>query len=165
MYSVGDVVVYSIHGVCRIEAVEERKVDKNTASYFVLRPLENEKIVYFIPVHNQAALLKLRPLTDRQTLEAVFQTPEVLTECWIPEENQRKLRYKELISSLDFAATVQMVHTLHCHRTKQLSSGKKVHQCDENFLRDAKRMLDSELSVILEIPVSQVESYIVEHYL
>lgn len=156
MYCIGDKVVYGNHGVCLIEAVEERIVDRKPLSYYVLQPLDHGRTQFFIPVHNQAALAKIRPLLTRQELLQILRSPQLHADCWIVEENRRKLRYKELVGSGDFAAIAQMVHTLVQHREAQLAAGKKFHLCDENFLRDAKKTLDSEISVVLDIPVNQV---------
>lgn len=156
MYSIGDKVVYGNHGVCLIEAVEDRVVDRKTVSYYVLKPLDHGQTQFFIPVHNQVALAKIRPLLTRQELLQILRSSELHADCWIAEENRRKLRYKELVGSGDFAAIAQMVHTLQQHKIRTLEVGRKFHLCDENFLRDGKKILDSEISVVLDIPVGQV---------
>lgn len=164
MYSVGDVLVYGVHGLCRIENVEQRRVDRNTVSYFVLVPIGNDRMQFYVPVHNEAALSKLRPPITVEQAEAVFRSPLLYENCWIDQENQRKLRFKELLSGNNFAQMVQMVHTLRCHRQQQLEQGRKFHLCDENFLRDAQKILENELSFVLNIPATEVESYIRCHY-
>lgn len=163
MYSVGDRVVYGIHGICRIDHIEQRKVDKKMVSYFVLVPQDNGKTQFFVPVHNEAALAKIRPLVSREYVNSLLNTPSVFADCWIPEENLRKQRYKEIIGCVDFDAALQMVCTLHRHRLQQLESGKKFHMCDENFLRDAQRLVEAELSVVLEIPPVEVFPYLQQY--
>ena len=66
MYQIGDYVVYGIHGVCRIVETEERTVDRKQVSYFVLEPVEQSGARYLIPMHNHAALDKLRPVLSRE---------------------------------------------------------------------------------------------------
>jgi CarD family transcriptional regulator len=53
-----------------------------------------------------------------------------------------------------------MIRTLYQHKQEQITLGRKFHLSDENFLRDAQRLLDSELSVILGIDVKEVGPYI-----
>lgn len=162
MYTIGDQVVYGIHGVCHIVDVEQRTVDKKKIDYFVLRPLRNLQTQYYIPVHNEAALAKLRPLITKETILHILGSESLKADCWIPEENRRKLRYKELVSSGDFAAILQMVHTLRKQKRIQMEAGKKFHQCDENFLRDAENILHSELSVVLQISQQEAEQFLKE---
>lgn len=163
MYSIGDQVVYGIHGICRICDIEQRRVDRKDVSYYVLVPLANEKTQYLVPVHNEAALAKMRPLVNPQQLEEILKDPVTFADCWIPAENLRKQRYKEITACVDFTATLQMVCTLRRHRALQLEAGKKFHMCDENFLRDAGRLVESEMAMVLRIAPHEVESYIEQY--
>lgn len=160
MYSIGEKVVYAGHGVCLIDGIEERTVDRKKISYFVLKPLDHGQTNFYVPVHNPAALAKLRYLLTPEQIRMNLQSPVLLQDCWIPEENRRKLRYKELANSGDFLLILQMVNTLLRQKEMQLAAGRKFHLCDENFLRDAKRILDSELSVVFDIPVSEIPQVI-----
>ena len=43
---------------------------------------------------------------------------------------------------------MRMVRTLYRHKAEQLTSGRKVHICDDNFLRDAEKLLCSEIAAV-----------------
>lgn len=160
MYSIGEKVMYAGHGVCLIDGVEERMVDKKAVSYFVLQPLNHGQTLFYVPVHNPAALAKMRYLLTSDQIKAYLQSSAAFEDCWIPEENRRKLRYKELANSGNFLAILQMYHTLLRQKELQLAAGRKFHLCDENFLRDAKRILDSELSIVFDVSVSEIPQLI-----
>lgn len=157
MYSIGELVVYCSHGVCRIEDTEQRTVDRKTVTYYVLCPLQGAKTKFYVPVHNEAAVAKMRYLITKEQLAQILADPDNYSDCWIPEENRRKIRYKELSGTSDFATLFRMYHTLHQQKQLQLAAGKKFHLTDENFMRDSKRVLESELSVVLDVPVDQLE--------
>ncbi len=160
MFTCGDLVVYGIHGVCRIEAVEEHSVDGKKISYYVLSPIEQLSTKFYVPQHNATAVAKLRPLLSREALEALLRSEDVRQDAWICDESHRKQYYKELIGSGDRAALICMVHTLHKQKQQQLAAGRKFHLCDENFLRDAEKLLSSEFSLVLDIPVNAIADYI-----
>lgn len=160
MYQCGDQVVYGIHGVCKILDLELRKVDRNKVEYYVLSPLDQPDARFYVPTQNQAAVAKLRPILTREALNALLQSENAGKDTWIADENQRKQRYRELISSGDRAALICMVRTLHKHKAEQLASGRKFHLCDENFLRDAQKLLSSEFSLVLNIHPDEVGTYI-----
>lgn len=160
MYNIGDRVVYGIHGVCQILCQEERTVDRKKVLYLVLEPLEQAGARFYIPAHNQAALSKLRPVLSRQELDALLASEAVRRDHWVEDENQRKQRYRELINSGDRAALICMVGSLYRHKEAQTAAGRKFHLCDENFLRDAEKLLNSEFSLVLHIPADQVQAYI-----
>ena len=87
----------------------------------------------------------------------------MLDDVWIPEENLRKMRYKELISSGDRQALLAMMRTLRLHKKRQLEQGKKFHQCDEFFLRDAEKLIRAEFSIVLDVPPAEVEDYLAQY--
>ncbi len=160
MYKIGDFVVYGIHGVCRMIEIEERTVDRKVVSYYVLEPREQPGSRYLVPMHNQAALAKLRPVLSKQELSELLRSEEVQAREWIDDENRRKQLYRELIVSGDRAALIRMVGALHRHKKEQAAAGRKFHLCDENFLRDAEKILNAEFSMVLGIEPGQVGSYI-----
>ena len=65
-----------------------------------------------------------------------------------------------MITSGDRTALVGMVHTLHKRKKQQAEQGKKFHLCDENFLRDAEKLLGSEFSVVLSMTRDEVGNYV-----
>ena len=152
---VGTQVVYGIHGVCTITGTEIRTVDRKKVEYFVLEPNEQPGACFFVPTHNQVALSKLRPLLTPAELEALLTSADAHKDCWIVDENQRKQ-----INSGDRASLISMIRSLHKHKETQLAAGRKFHLCDENFLRDAQKLLSSEFSLILGIPQTEVGAYI-----
>jgi RNA polymerase-interacting CarD/CdnL/TRCF family regulator len=53
-----------------------------------------------------------------------------------------------------------MIRSLQLHRQQLLEAGRKFHMCDENFLKDAKRIISTEVSQILEITPREAEEYL-----
>ena len=160
MYQIGDQVVYGVHGVCRVADLEKQIVSKKTVTYMVLEPVGQEGARYLVPMHNEAAMSKLRPMLTPQEMEALLQSREVRTDNWIREENIRKQTYRELISSGDRAELMRMVYTLYNHKNAQLAAGKKLHLADDNFLRDAEKLLACEISVVLGMTTEDARAYL-----
>lgn len=160
MYSLGDYVVYGSHGVCRILELEERLIDRKKLKYYVLEPVEQVGARYLIPVHNEVAVGKLRPVLSREELDALICSQEVRVDAWIPDENLRKQTYRELMNSGDRAAMIRMIGSLYRHKEEQAAAGRKFHMCDDNFLRDAQKLLNSEFAHVLGIEPNAVGDYV-----
>ncbi|MBQ9839023.1 MAG: hypothetical protein IJO56_06005 [Oscillospiraceae bacterium] len=159
-FQCGDKVVYGIHGVCCILGTEMRSVDRKRVEYYILEPVEQVGARFYVPTQNKAAVSKLRTILTCDELHAMLRSELVRRDVWIPDENQRKLRYRELINSSDRAALLCMVQSLLQHKKQQLAAGRKFHLCDENFLRDAQKLLASEFSLVLGIPPEEVSEYV-----
>lgn len=160
MYQVGDKVVYGVHGVCMVVDQEERVVDRKRLTYLALEPVGQDGSRYLVPTHNAAAMSKLRNMLSKEELETLIQSEEVRADGWIRDENLRKQTYRDLIGSGDRAKLMQMVHTLYRHKAAQTAAGKKCHLCDENFLRDAEKLLISEISIVMDVQPDQAKQYI-----
>lgn len=160
MLQLGERVVYGSHGVCAVVQIQQRTIDRKKAEYYVLEPLAQPGACYYIPVNNPVALSKLRPLLTAPQLEELLCSPACTDGVWIADENQRKSKYRELLSSGDRGALLCMIRLLHSHRESQLAAGRKFHMCDENFLKDAKKLLSEEFSLVLGIPRQEVAAYI-----
>ena len=163
MFSIGESVMYGVHGVCTVVGTQVQRVDRKNVTYLVLQPSQQGGSRFYLPLENPKAMEKVRPILTRQELDALVQDEAVRAGEWIADENRRKLRYREILASGDRAALLQMIHTVHAHAKQQLSSGKKVHICDENFLRDAHRLVEGEFSAVLGIPSDQVAAWLAEH--
>ena len=164
-YQIGQKVLYGSHGVCEMVGREERIVDKKSVIYYVLEPLGQGSARFLIPAHNVVAMGKLRPILSTEELNALLQMDAIRSDAWIREENLRKQTYRELLSSGDRMRLLQMIHTLYRHKAEQLAAGKKVHLCDENFLRDAEKLLASEISFVLDLSAEEAKQYLRDHLL
>ena len=160
MYQIGDQVVYGVHGVCRVVDQEERVIDRKRVTYLALVPVGQAGSRYLVPTHNALAMSKLRNMLSKEELAQLMDSEEVRADVWIRDENQRKQTYRELISSGDRARLMQMVRSLYRHKAAQSAVGRKVHLCDDNFLRDAEKILTGEVSVVMGLDFEQARQYI-----
>ncbi len=160
MYQVGEQVIYGMHGVCCVVQEEKRMVDHKPVTYLALEPVGQTGSRFLVPTHNAVAMAKIRPMMTREALDEMLLSQAVREDAWIKDENLRKQTYRELIGSGDRVRLLQMVHTLYQHKEAQQAAGKKIHLCDDNFLRDAEKLLSGEFAVILGMEMSQVRKYI-----
>jgi CarD family transcriptional regulator len=154
--------MYGIHGVCKIVDKELRTIDRKKMEYLVLEPVNQNSSRFYVPSGNPNAMAKLRRLMTRQELETLLVSGDIRQPCWIEDENLRKQHYRDLVSTGDRVALLRMLYTLYRHRESQLSSGRKFHLCDENFLRDAQRLIETEFAAVLQIPTTEVHAYVME---
>lgn len=160
MFQLGDRVVYGIHGVCDIKDTEKQVVDRKTVTYLVLEPLGQPGARYLVPTHNEVAMGKLKKMLTREEMETLILSDTVRQDCWITDEGRRKQTYRELISSGDREKLMAMVHTLYRHKAQQTAAGRKVHLCDDNFLRDAEKLLMGEVAIVMEMDPEQAKQYV-----
>ncbi len=160
MFEVGAKVLYGVHGVCIVTGLEKQLVNKKWMEYYALEPVEQPGARYLIPTGNEAAVAKLRPILTREQVLELLHSDQVRKNAWIEDENARKQRYRELIHSGNRTALISMVGTLQLHKLKIQEAGKKFHLCDENFLRDAQKLLSAEFALVMNIPQQEIGEFI-----
>ncbi len=162
MYQPGQQVLYGIHGVCNILSIESMRFGKTRGKYYALQPQEQPDARFYVPVDNEAAVSKLKPLMTRDALLDLLHSDEVRNSPWIADEGQRKLLYRELINSGDRAQLMGMIGALHRHKKAQQAAGRKFHLSDENFLHDAQKLLNAEFAQVFSIAPGEVNGFILK---
>ena len=160
MYQTGDKVLYGMHGVCTVVELENRVMDGKQVVYLVLEPTGQSGSRFLVPTHNAAAMAKVRPVLSAEALEELLSSDSIREDAWVRDEGQRKQLYRELISSCDRHRLARMICSLYRYRKAQTAAGKKFHMCDENFLRDAEKILAGEIASTLEIPSTEAIKYL-----
>ena len=160
MFEIGQWVMYGIHGACRVSGTEKQLVNRKRSEFLVLEPLSKAESKFYLPLGNPTALAKLKPVLTGEELRALLSSPEVREEHWIDEESKRKMYYKELITRGDRKEILQTIHSLYCYKAAQMEAGKKVHLCDDNFLRDAEKLMSSEIALVLEMTMEQARDFL-----
>lgn len=149
MFQLGQLVVYGFHGVCRVSDIQDRVVDRVKRQYLVLEPTRRGGGQFLVPMHNAAAMGKISGLLSQQEIEELLASEAVHTFNWIPDENRRKQRYRELTGACSRVNLAQTLYSLYVHRQRQGTVGKKLHICDDNLLHDAEKILSGEIEAVL----------------
>lgn len=162
MFQVGEQVLYGVHGVCTVATYESRRIDRKNVTYLVLESADQCGSKYFVPVQNPVAMGKLKPILSGEELTTLLLSDAVRTDVWIQDENVRKQAYRDLLSRGDRKSILQMVYSIYRHKDRMASMGRKSHLCDDNFLRDAEKLIISEISVTLGMNPEQARAFLRE---
>jgi CarD family transcriptional regulator len=152
--------MYGVHGVCRVIGTEKQMVNRKRATFLVLEPLTQSESRFYLPTENPTAMAKLKTVLSASELNELLHCEEIRLNVWIQEENRRKQHYRELMGSGDRLALLQMIHSLYRYKEEQLEAGRKFHQSDDNFLRDAEKLMASEISLVLELSAEEARTYL-----
>ena len=153
-------VLYGIHGVCRVIGTEKQMVNRKRTEFLVLEPLSRGESRYYLPTGNPTALSKLKTVLSPQELTDLLASAESREYVWIHDEGARKQTYKDVINNSDRQMLLKLVSSLYRYRDEQAAAGRKFHLCDENFLRDAEKVLASEIALVLNMTPEEARNYL-----
>lgn len=150
MFQIGDKIVYPLHGVGVIEAIEEKEVlGKNTVYFIVNIPQKRMQIM--IPVEKVESL-GIREVVEPAVLENVLKSFHLGDTAPIIYENQRYRNdiNKKRIRSGDIYKGAEIIRDL-----MRMHQRCKLGKDDANMLSDARQMFISELMQVKSITEEQ----------
>ncbi len=162
MFNVGDTVMHSGMGVCRVEKIEKKEITKGkTNEFYVLKPVyENEKTTVYVPVNSDK--IKLRHLLTQEDIKKIISAlPENKSE-WIDNDARRKEEYSKIIKNGDHIATMGVIKELYERKKEKEQSGKRLHIADEKLLGEAQKIIHQELAFTMNIELDDVADFIGE---
>lgn len=160
MHNINDTVLYGTEGICRITDISVRNMHGEDVEYYVLKPLGENGSTIFVPTGSETLVAKMRRVMSAEEIYALIKTMPACETEWIENENERKLRYKEILSDGDRRGLVGMIKAIYLHGEERKKAGKKLHLSDERFLKDAEKLLYEEFAHVLNIKKDEVLPFI-----
>lgn len=158
MFCINDTISYAGSGVCRIQEISTMRFGRTREQYYVLKPLHQNTSVIYVPVNNERLVAKMRPILTPEEVTALVRDFDSIEPAWEEDVNQRKLMFDELLRSGSCADLVRIIKTLLLQRARRQAEGKMLHVSDENFLREAQRLLYDEFAGVLDKTPKEVEA-------
>lgn len=154
MFSIGDKVVYPMHGAGIIEEIEAKKILDEMRNYYIMKiPFGDMKVM--IPVDNSEKI-GVRDIVSENVISEVMEklSDEVseMSDNW----NKRYRENMEKLKSGDILQVTEVVRNLmHSERKKGLSTGER------KMLLNAKQILISEIVLVRNLDIETVEAQII----
>ena len=155
MFAVGEKIIYGENGVCTVEKIAPLAMSSSDDKlYYYLSPLIGSG-TYFAPVGSGAFM---RAVMSREEAEALIDSipgiePAI---CNDNRFNHVDAFYRELFKKHSCEALVSIVKGLRLRMAERKTKSTRA----ETTMKRAKDILHGELSVALEMELSEVEGYI-----
>lgn len=155
MFSVGDKVVYPMHGAARVEAIEERIYDDKPAQYLVLSMfLGNMKVRVPLCNSEKVGLRPVIPKNKMTEIQKVLKT-EVVNNLKSITWNRRFTIYLDKMKTGDVLDLAEVISILaRQDKQKRLSTGER------RLLGNARQILASEIMIVKDSSIESAEKWI-----
>jgi CarD family transcriptional regulator len=153
LYSIGDKIVYPMHGAGVVESIEDRLILGESRRYYILR-LPIGEMTIMIPC-DSTDNVGVREIIGKKELKFVDKALQGVTEEISGNWNRRYRDNMEKLKSGQLPNVCEVVRNLmRAERKKKLSMGEK------KMLSNAKQILMSELILVSERDAVEIEEYI-----
>ena len=167
MFAVGDKVVHSEFGICRVTNIGIYHLPgQQPENYYILTPFmdDGHGTTYYVAVSRSECLRE--PLRPDQICSMIDAMPDVSPLKLESAGNRAqdmenaKAAYRDLMNSGEIQDWVVLLKTIYT-KGKQLSvQHKKISEFESLARETGERLLYGEIAGVMDIPVSQVEQFI-----
>ncbi|GAA0472129.1 CarD family transcriptional regulator [Alkalibacillus silvisoli] len=160
MLNIGDLIIYTSHGICRIDDISSMKINGVTKKYYVLHPIENDQqqLTINAPVDNDK--IKMMKLINKDEAEKILESFDKEGAEWIDNPNLRSQTYKKVVNSGDRFDIAKVVNTLIKKKHELESNGKKFYEQDHKHLTNIQDILFKELALALDLSTDEIHQKI-----
>ena len=154
MYTIGDLVIYSSHGICRITDICEKTYSGITRTYYVMHPIENNNLLLNLPVDHADGIIQR--LLNRKEAEEILHSFTKPGMEW-PEKNQDRIRmYSAIIKTGDRMEIAKIINTIMRKQNDAERNGKKLGESERKILMSTQHILFKELSILMGVPIEAI---------
>lgn len=163
MFNKNDYIIYGSMSVCKIvDIVEEDNPYIGRKSYYVIQPVYSDKNT-IIKIPTDSKKIFMRHLLSKQEVMSIIESIPDLEITKIENDKERSLYYKSVIKNSLCEELTEIIKGITIDEQEKLSIGKKLSKTEEDFKKAAEKLIDEEFATVLDIPVQDVQSFILNH--
>jgi CarD family transcriptional regulator len=158
MFDIGDVIIYSEHGLCQIDDICEKTIAGVTRTYYILHPLAQENLQISTPIDNKkVVMLKTMERDEAEELLYSFKQPGIV---WIEDHKKRYHQYLELIQSGDRKVIADIAITLMQKNLELKENNKRLYDQDRKLLLTIQNILFNEMAMSMNTTFEAIDEQV-----
>lgn len=154
VFKQGEYIMYSNYGVCFIDEIKDKVMDKEKKTFYILHPVNDNHCRVMTPIDNKK--VKMRALMSKEDAKEVITMFNTSHGNPILDKKQREREYTKIIKDGDPFELVRIINSLVKERKEREAGGKKFPATDKKYLDKAEGLLYSELSASLNIELDEI---------
>ena len=155
MFSIDDKIIYGATGVCRIENIIENELTGTVREYYVLRPVDTDKSIIYVPVDNEKLTSRMRAIPSANELKSMVKNSDNEQIEWIDNHMRRSEVFHEILNEGEIPRVLVLFRTLNARSVMMSKENKHLPKSDERIYKECQKLLCSEFSAILDIEQSE----------
>ena len=155
LYSVGDYLVYPMHGVGQINAVSKQVILGKRKQCYVLE-LNSSKMKVMIPV-DKAQEIGIRPIIKKKDVKKVL---DLLKKDEVDTEEDWKIRYQNNMNKIKSGSIYSVAEV--CRNLYKRAKDKELSLMERRLYESAYNLISSELALSKEIDIEEAGNLISE---
>jgi CarD family transcriptional regulator len=164
MFKIGELVSYSATGVCEIVDIRSEKLTDREMQYYILNPMYQNSSTVYVPVENEVLVSRMKPIITADEAKKLISEISNTTYQWIENDSERITFFRETLRTGERSKILAVIKCLATRQDYLSTIQKNLRSLDAQLLKEAQNVLYGELSMVLNIPVSEVEILVKEKF-
>ncbi|MEF9951950.1 MAG: CarD family transcriptional regulator [Clostridium sp.] len=156
MFNKGDLVIYSSHGICRVDDICELDVYGSTKTYYILHPVEDKRLQISTPIDN--AKVVMLELLDKIEAEEVIDSFKSNGVEWAEFCSSRQEIHSNILTTGNRKYICSLLNTLMRREKEFHGQGRKFNEKDAKLLKYIKNILFTEIAMALNTTFEDVST-------
>lgn len=160
MFTIGDTIIYSVHGLCQIDDICEKTYSDVTRNYYVLHPLSQANLTISVPVDNDKVIM-LKTM-NREQAEEILQSFNKPGIPWVEDVKKRKSQYNNVVKTGDRREIAKIANSLMRKNFEYSLDKKRMYDQDRRLLSTIQDLLFKELANSLDTSFEDISAQVDE---
>lgn len=163
MFHTNDYVFYGSGGVCKIVDIQAAPLEgmPKDQQYYILHSVHDQSSMMYIPVDNDRIFL--RGLLSREEAEMLMEQISSVEEIEEPNSKLLREKYQEAMRRYQPMEWVRVIKTVYARIHEGRTPARRISETERSFYETARKYLYTELSLVMDVSVQQIEQYVLEH--
>lgn len=155
LFQVGEYVVYPMHGVGQVTAIQKQVVLGKRKQYYVL-DIASSKMKVMIPVEN-AKEIGIRPIIKKKDIKKVL---DLLKKDEVDTEEDWKIRYQNNMNKIKSGSIYSVAEV--CRNLYKRAKDKELSLMERRLYEQAYSLIKDELALSKEVSVEEAGNLVSE---
>lgn len=161
MFSIGDLIIYSGHGICKVDDITDKTYAGITRTYYVLHPIENNhQLTINTPVDNKKTIML--KLINKEEAKKILESFKLKGVDWIEKPQLRSHIYSGIVNSGKRKDIAKVANTLMKKKIEIEEEGRKFYKQDDHLLNHVQSILFKELAMAMNTSFESIAEKINE---
>ena len=162
MYNIGDYVVYSTAGICKISDIKTEEFYGDNKTYYIIENVYGNKSVVHVPKDNELIMSKIRDLHTKKDIDGFLEKAAKTAVSWISEYKLRNETHTATLKSNDFFEIAKVLKLSYINEKECISMNKKISMTDKKVTDTAEKLIFEEYATVFDVPYDNVKEEIVK---
>lgn len=161
-YSIGDKILYGAVGIMEVVDIRDENIADEPKSYYVLKEVNTASdSKTFVPTDNERLVSLMHPLLSKSEIVKILEKGKSIPQIeWESNNRIRSERYRALMESGDRLGIISMIKSIEEMGKERATQGKKNYIADDTAMRRAIKLLNLEISIVMNISVDEAQLFV-----